>query len=127
MSSLALADRTVTEVVSALRDGSTTSRALTEACLERIERDGARLNTYLALDEDAALAAADEADAALARGDGAHRALLGIPYALKDIFVTRALDDDGSSAARRAADDRGQPHPGGLSVAVRVVGRGAPA
>ena len=39
--------------------------------------------------------AADEADAALARGEGEHRPLLGIPYALKDIFVTRAIDDDG--------------------------------
>jgi aspartyl-tRNA(Asn)/glutamyl-tRNA(Gln) amidotransferase subunit A len=101
MSSLPLADRTVTEVAAALRDGEVTSRELTEACLARIERDGARLNTFLSVDVDAALAAADAADAALA-GGGSHRPLLGIPYALKDIFVTRALDDDG------------QPLPGGL-------------
>ena len=54
-----------------------------------------RLNTFLAVGADAAREAADEADAALARGEGEHRPLLGIPYALKDIFVTRAIDDDG--------------------------------
>ncbi|HVL53185.1 MAG TPA: amidase family protein, partial [Vitreimonas sp.] len=102
MSDLPLADRTIGEVADALRAGETTSRALTEACLERIERDGARLNTFLATDPEAALQAADAADAALAAGEGADRPLLGIPYALKDIFVTRALDEDGG------------PLPGGL-------------
>ncbi len=96
MTPLALADRTVSDVAAALRDGSATSRAITEACIERISRDGTRLNTYLAIDTDAALEAADEADAALARGEGSHRPLLGIPYALKDIFVTRALDEEGA-------------------------------
>src|SRR4029079_5296782 len=48
---------------------------------------------FLAIGEERALAAADEADAKLASGDD--RPLLGIPYALKDIFVTRALDDEG--------------------------------
>ena len=102
MSTLPLADRTITEVAAALRARETSSRELTDACLARIERDAGRLNTFLALDSDAARSAADEADAALARGEGEHRPLLGIPYALKDIFVTRALDDDG------------RPLPGGL-------------
>ena len=100
MSELPLADRTVTEVADALRRGETSSRALTEACLARIERDAERLNTFLSLDADAALAAADAADAALAT-DGAEgpaaRPLLGVPYALKDIFVTRALDAEGDA------------------------------
>jgi aspartyl-tRNA(Asn)/glutamyl-tRNA(Gln) amidotransferase subunit A len=102
MSSLPIADRTVTDVAAALRAGDVTSRELTEACLARIERDGERLNTFLAVDMEAALVAADAADAALGNGDGVDRPLLGIPYALKDIFVSRALDD------------AGQPLPGGL-------------
>ena len=89
-----LADRTISDVASLLRSRTVTSRELTEACLARIERDGQRLNTFLATDGDAALAAAETADVALANGD--ERPLLGIPYALKDIFVTRALDDAGS-------------------------------
>jgi aspartyl-tRNA(Asn)/glutamyl-tRNA(Gln) amidotransferase subunit A len=91
---LPLADRTITEVAAALRREETTSRALTEACLARIDRDAGRLNTFLAVDADAALAAADVADERIRAGD--ERPLLGIPYALKDIFVTRALDTDGS-------------------------------
>jgi aspartyl-tRNA(Asn)/glutamyl-tRNA(Gln) amidotransferase subunit A len=92
---LPLADRTIGEVGELLRATELSSRELTEACLARIERDAERLNTFLAVGREAALAAADVADAALARGEGAGRPLLGIPYALKDIFVTRALDDEG--------------------------------
>ena len=102
MSDLPLADRTITEVAEALRAGQVSSRELTEACLERVDAHAERLNTFLALDPDAARSAADAADTARAAGDGADRPLLGVPYALKDIFVTRALDDDG------------RPLPGGL-------------
>jgi aspartyl-tRNA(Asn)/glutamyl-tRNA(Gln) amidotransferase subunit A len=96
VSDLALADRTITDVVEALRTGQASSRDLTDACLERIDRHAERLNTFLAIDADAARRAADAADAARARGEGAERPLLGVPYALKDIFVTRALDDAGA-------------------------------
>ncbi len=93
MTATSLADRTIGEAAAALRAGETSSRELTDACLARIERDAERLNTFLAIDAEAARGAAGEADAALARGDD--RPLLGIPYALKDIFVTRALAEDG--------------------------------
>jgi aspartyl-tRNA(Asn)/glutamyl-tRNA(Gln) amidotransferase subunit A len=92
---LPLADRTITEVGEMLRTRQVSARELTEACLARIDRDGQRLNTFLAVGADRALATADAADVALAGGDGADQPLLGIPYALKDIFVTRALDDAG--------------------------------
>ena len=95
MSALEVADRSIGEVASALQARQISSRELTDACLERIERDAERLNSFLAVGADAARAAADEADERLARGDGEELPLLGIPYALKDIFVTRALDDDG--------------------------------
>ena len=92
---LPLADRTITEVGTMLRAREVSSRELTAACLARIDRDGERLNTFLAVGRERALAAADAADAALSSGDAADRPLLGVPYALKDIFVTRALDDAG--------------------------------
>ncbi|MEA2651613.1 MAG: aspartyl-tRNA(Asn)/glutamyl-tRNA(Gln) amidotransferase subunit, partial [Chloroflexota bacterium] len=92
---LPVADRTITELSALLRDRQLSARELTDACLVRIERDAERLNSFLAVEGDAARQAADDADAALARGEGADRPLLGIPYALKDIFVTRAIDDDG--------------------------------
>jgi aspartyl-tRNA(Asn)/glutamyl-tRNA(Gln) amidotransferase subunit A len=92
---LPIVDRTITELGELLRNRELSARDLTDACLARIERDASRLNSFLAIGADAARRAADEADAALARDGGAERPLLGIPYALKDIFVTRALDDDG--------------------------------
>ncbi|MGH2429258.1 MAG: Asp-tRNA(Asn)/Glu-tRNA(Gln) amidotransferase subunit GatA [Candidatus Limnocylindria bacterium] len=97
---LPLADRTISEVGDLLRSRELSSRELTDACLARIERDAERLNTFLALDAEGARGAAAAADEALSAGDD--RPLLGIPYALKDIFVTRALDHDG------------RPLPGGL-------------
>ena len=90
---LPLADRPIHEVVPLLERREVSSRDLVEACLARIERDGERLNTFLAVGAERALAAADVADGA--RADGVQAPLLGIPYALKDIFVTRALDDEG--------------------------------
>jgi aspartyl-tRNA(Asn)/glutamyl-tRNA(Gln) amidotransferase subunit A len=91
--SLPLADRTIGEVGKLLRRREVSSRELTAACLARITRDGGDLNTFLAVGEEQALEAAEVADAARASGD--ERPLLGIPYALKDIFATRALDDVG--------------------------------
>jgi aspartyl-tRNA(Asn)/glutamyl-tRNA(Gln) amidotransferase subunit A len=93
---LPLVDRTIGEVGELLRSRQLSSRELTEGCLARIDRDAERLNTFLAVGRERALAAADGADRELADGGGAGRPLLGIPYALKDIFVTRALDDDGN-------------------------------
>jgi len=92
---LPLADRTIAEVRDLMRRREISSRELTEACLARIARDGAALNTFLAVGEERALAAADAADSGFRHGEGADKPLLGIPYALKDIFVTRALDDEG--------------------------------
>ena len=93
MTELPLADRTIADVTAAMRAREVSSRELTEACLARIGRDGERLNTFLSVDEEAALRHADAADRARAGGDD--RPLLGVPYALKDIFVTRALDEAG--------------------------------
>jgi Asp-tRNA(Asn)/Glu-tRNA(Gln) amidotransferase A subunit family amidase len=45
MSELPLADRTIDEVRTLLAAGEVSSRDLVEACLVRIDRDGARLNT----------------------------------------------------------------------------------
>jgi aspartyl-tRNA(Asn)/glutamyl-tRNA(Gln) amidotransferase subunit A len=92
---LPLPDCTISEIANLLASRAVSARELTDACLLRIERDASRLNTFLAVEAQAARTAADGADAALGRGDGAGRPLLGIPYALKDIFVTEALDDHG--------------------------------
>jgi aspartyl-tRNA(Asn)/glutamyl-tRNA(Gln) amidotransferase subunit A len=77
----------------ALDSGTTTSRALTEACLDKAEQgEGPRV--FIQLDRDGALAAADAMDAL--RKVGQHpSAYAGIPISVKDLFdvqgqVTRA-------------------------------------
>ncbi|HEY7332122.1 MAG TPA: Asp-tRNA(Asn)/Glu-tRNA(Gln) amidotransferase subunit GatA [Candidatus Limnocylindria bacterium] len=124
-----LVDRTITEVGELLRRREVSSRELTEACLARIRRDGERLNTFLAVGEKRALQAADAVDARLAAGEGANEPLLGIPYALKDIFVTRALDDDGqpngglpTTAGSRVLEGYRSPYPSSAEEQLAAAG-----
>ena len=81
--------QTITALAAALRDGSATSRALTEASLTRIERHQDALNAFITVTADAALAAADAADKLLAAGKGGP--LTGVPFAHKDIFCTAGV------------------------------------
>jgi len=80
---------TVAQLSTALRDGSITSRALTEEYLGRIAQFNGRLNAFITVTRDAALAAADAADQVLARQAGGP--LTGVPLAHKDIFCTREV------------------------------------
>ncbi|MDP7418588.1 MAG: amidase, partial [Gammaproteobacteria bacterium] len=79
--------QTITEIAAALREGSVTSRELTEAALTRIAAGDGALNAFITVTGDQALIAADAADAMLAAGNGGP--LTGVPIAHKDIFCTR--------------------------------------
>jgi len=79
--------QTIREIATALRDGSVTSRRLTEDALARIDAGDAALNSFITVTQDKALAAADAADTVLAAGKGGP--LTGVPIAHKDIFCTR--------------------------------------
>ena len=81
--------QTIAAIGAALRDGSVTSRALTEASLARIGQHNEALNSFITVTEDAALAAADAADRKLAAGEGGP--LAGVPFAHKDIFCTKGV------------------------------------
>jgi aspartyl-tRNA(Asn)/glutamyl-tRNA(Gln) amidotransferase subunit A len=75
----------VAELGQALARGELSSVELTKHCLERLAADD--LGVALAVDPDAALAAARAADARRAAGEAGP--LLGVPIAHKDVFVTR--------------------------------------
>ena len=94
---LPLADRTITEVRRCCSAAARSApRELTEACLARIARDGGAAE-HLPGGRGGARARRGRRRrlAGSGTGEGSEKPLLGIPYALKDIFVTRALDDAG--------------------------------
>lgn len=85
MSDTGIADLPLTAVRDAIVERSVSSREATEACLARLQDAGTRLNAVAAIDPDAALAAADAADADLASGTW-RGPLHGVPLAHKDMF-----------------------------------------
>ncbi len=81
---------TILEAAAQLRAKATTSRQLTENCLARIELLNPRLNAFLTVTADHALAQAHQADRELAAGHS-RGPLHGIPIALKDVFETKGI------------------------------------
>jgi aspartyl-tRNA(Asn)/glutamyl-tRNA(Gln) amidotransferase subunit A len=77
---------TLTDAAAALRDGTTTSVALTEQALARADALDADLGVYLARFDEYALQRAAQADAELASGVD-HGPLHGIPIGVKDILA----------------------------------------
>lgn len=75
----------VTEVAAAIASKKISSREATQSCLDRVARFQPRLNAYMAIEADAALAAADAADKELAQGK-TRGPLHGVPMAHKDMY-----------------------------------------
>ncbi|MHB8678926.1 MAG: Asp-tRNA(Asn)/Glu-tRNA(Gln) amidotransferase subunit GatA [Rudaea sp.] len=78
----------IAQLAQDLRARKTTAMQLAHAALARA-RSRADLNAFITLDENAALAAAQRAEAALAAGEAP--ALTGIPFVHKDIFCTSGI------------------------------------
>ncbi|MCC7321415.1 MAG: amidase [Rubellimicrobium sp.] len=76
---------TIPEAARALRDGSLTAAALTEAALSSIERLDPAIHAFAEVFPDAARAGAAAADAALAQGRDLGP-LMGIPVGIKDMI-----------------------------------------
>jgi aspartyl-tRNA(Asn)/glutamyl-tRNA(Gln) amidotransferase subunit A len=94
----ALAD--LSEVADAIAARRVTAVQATEACLARIARWQPRLNAFLRLHAERALARAQAMDRELA--DGRRRsALHGVPMAHKDLFYREGEVSTGGSAIRR--------------------------
>lgn len=81
---------TITEAAGLLREKKISSAELAGACLRRIEKDNPRLNAFLTLTAESALAEARRSDAEIARGQ--YRGPLhGVPVAVKDVYCTRGV------------------------------------
>ncbi len=85
---------TAADLAGALESGTTTSVAVTQACLDRIgEVDGgpdAGVHAFLHVDAEGALESAEAADARRAAGRPAST-LDGVPIAVKDVLATRGM------------------------------------
>ncbi len=65
------------------------SEALTRSVLEQIERVNPKLNAYITVSAEKAMAQARQADDAISRGEFA--SLTGIPIAIKDLICTKGI------------------------------------
>src|SRR6266404_577973 len=75
----------LTSVAKAIAEKRVSSREATQSCLDRIAQWQPRLNAFMTVEAEAALAAADDADAALSKGNS-RGALHGVPLAHKDMY-----------------------------------------
>lgn len=81
---------TISELTAKLAKREVSSRAVTQACLDQIQRVDGQVHAFLSHDAAAALAQADAADQAIAAGaTPAQRPLLGVPIALKDVIAVK--------------------------------------
>jgi peptide/nickel transport system ATP-binding protein len=95
-----LAELTLAEIAAAIRARKVSSVEVTSTLLARIEAWQPKLNAFVRLEADGALAAAAAADAALARGD-AKGALHGVPLAHKDMYyIAGKLAECGSKVRK---------------------------
>lgn len=81
--------QTLTELAAGLEKGDFTSVELTQALLDRIAAHNDKLNAFITVTADEALAAATRADTARSKGGGG--VLNGLPIIHKDIFCTRGI------------------------------------
>src|SRR5579864_3883141 len=81
---------TLTEAAAALAKRTVSSEELTKLCLARIAKLDRRLNAFITLEEDSALAQARECDRQLKAG-GVPSRLHGVPIALKDNIDTAGV------------------------------------
>ena len=80
--------RTLAELRAEIAAGTTKATDLASSYYERIEKVNPRLNVYLSLTKERALAQAERVDALAAKGDQLP-ALAGIPVGIKDVLVMR--------------------------------------
>jgi len=81
----------LTAIAQAIAQKRLSSREATQSCLDRIAQWQPRLNAFMAIEAEQALAAADAADAALALDEGGRRPLLGLPMTVKEQFNVAGL------------------------------------
>ena len=123
----------LTAVAQEIAQKRVSSREVTQSCLDRIATWQPRLNAFMAIEAEAALAAADAADAALAKGKPGG-SLHGVPLAHKDMYyeagkvvtcgskIRREFVATVTSTALRRLKDAGAVRLGSLQMAEFAYG-----
>ena len=110
-------DQSIAELAAGLREGRFSARELTRHYLDRISAHDGRLNAFVSVTEESALAAADAADRTIAAGTAGP--LAGIPIAHKDIFCT---DGVRTSCGSRMLDNFIAPYDATVVARLKAAG-----
>ena len=95
--------QSILQISELLRKGSVSPVELTTDCLARIEKLNPRLNAFITVTAESALAQARQAEAEIRRGDW-RGPLHGIPLALKDLIDTAGVRTTAASFAVQRPD-----------------------
>jgi aspartyl-tRNA(Asn)/glutamyl-tRNA(Gln) amidotransferase subunit A len=87
---------TVKEAAELLDKGEITSVELTKSCLARISEKEPEINAFITVTKDYALKKADQSDE-IRQKEGKRSVLEGIPYSLKDAYVTKDVQTTAGS------------------------------
>lgn len=87
---MAATPKTLASAAEGLAQESVSAVELTQACLERIQAFDSKVQSFLTVDAEGALAQAKASDARRAKGE-ARSPLDGVPLGLKDLFCTQGL------------------------------------
>ena len=108
---------TIHQLVEQLRAGELSSREATQACLNRVEQVDGRLNAFISVDANDALAQADAADQS--RTAGEDLPLLGVPVAVKDVL---AVKDQPLNCASKILGEFNSPYDATVIQKLREAG-----
>lgn len=106
------------ELAAAIRAGDTTSVAVTQAHLDRIDAVEGAVHAFLKVDAEGALEQAAEVDRRLAAGETLSP-LAGVPVAVKDNIATRGLE---TTAASRILEGWKPPYDAHVVEQLRAAG-----
>jgi aspartyl-tRNA(Asn)/glutamyl-tRNA(Gln) amidotransferase subunit A len=111
---------TISKLTDQLAAKKLSSREVTQACLNRINAVDGRLNAFINLDPEQALAQADAADTAIAQGrTHAEQPLLGVPIAIKDVI---AVQDQPLNCASKILGNFNSPYESTVAGKLRNAG-----
>ncbi|MEX2007618.1 MAG: Asp-tRNA(Asn)/Glu-tRNA(Gln) amidotransferase subunit GatA [Candidatus Levyibacteriota bacterium] len=86
---------TIKQALNKLASKEISAVDLTKACIDQIKKYNGEINAFITVDEKGALEQAEKAD--IERKNGNSAPLLGIPIALKDVFLTKGLKTTAAS------------------------------